>query len=90
MEEWPAYLWKSAEGPHPKDRAFSGAHVPSHPQAKETQAAGASGSGEVQARSRTGRGGAGQTEAISKKDPSSGRWRGGVNQRDSESDARAR
>ena len=48
------------------------------------------GSGEVQARPRTGSGGAGQTEAIIKRDPSSQRRPGRVNQHDSESDARAR
>ena len=39
-EEWPAYLWNSAEGPHPKDGAFSGAHVALPLPAEETQAAG--------------------------------------------------
>ena len=39
MEEW-QYLWNSAEGQHPKDRAFSGAHVASPLPAEETQSAG--------------------------------------------------
>ena len=50
-----------------KDRAFSGAHTLPLPPAEETQAAGASGSGKVQARPRTGSGGAGQTKALSGK-----------------------
>ena len=38
--QWPAYLWNSAEGPLPKGRAFSGAHVAFKAlslQAEETQ-----------------------------------------------------
>ena len=40
MEEWQEYLWKLAEGPHPKDQEFSGAHVPPPPPLDETQGAG--------------------------------------------------